>query len=69
MKYALIGSNNIVVNVIEYDGIAPYTPADGLFLEQVNAWVKIGDDKNTPEHEPAEPELPPGYVDPSTPLV
>lgn len=54
MKYALIDSNNIVQNVIVYDGVAEYAPAAGLALQQVNDWVNIGDNKNISEPTPPE---------------
>lgn len=66
MQYALINENNIVVNSIEYDGIAPYTPAEGLTLGLVNDWVQVGDDKNIAAPALVQPELP--AIPPNQPL-
>ncbi len=53
MKWALVRkSNNIVHNIISYDGVAPYIPLDWLSLEQINDWAKIGDVKDIPQPEP-----------------
>lgn len=49
MKYAIHDKNNIVVNVIEYDGKDSYQPDDGLTLCKINDWVNIGDHKDTPK--------------------
>ena len=49
MKWALVDSNNIVQNVIVYDGVSPYTPPDSLSAQQVNDWLNIGDDINEPQ--------------------
>lgn len=45
MKWAII-NNDIVENIIEYDGVATYIPNTGNVLEQINDWVNIGDNKN-----------------------
>jgi len=50
MKWALVNSDGIVQNVIVYEG-APYTPSEGLTLQQVNSWVNIGSHINDPEPE------------------
>ena len=46
MKWALINEDGMVVNIIAYDGKAPYRPADGLSLVEVNDWVEIGEHKD-----------------------
>jgi len=33
MNYAVINSEGLVVNTIEWDGIAPWTPPDGYTVE------------------------------------
>ena len=48
MRYALC-DNNVIVNVIEYDGKNKYTPINNLKLCEVNNWVNIGDHKDTPK--------------------
>ena len=42
MKWALIDSNEIVQNLIEYDGTEKYSPPDDMSLVQVDDWVEIG---------------------------
>lgn len=49
MKWAWIDSNNIVRNIIVYDGIAKYSPPEGYTLEEINDWVNILDSKDIPE--------------------
>lgn len=39
MKWALIDSQNIVKNIIAYDGVSPYRVPDGMSLVQINDWV------------------------------
>ena len=34
-RYALVDQTDLIVNVIIYDGSAPYTPAEGLRLERL----------------------------------
>jgi hypothetical protein len=51
MKWALINSDKLVVNVIAYDGEAEYTPEVRLSLEQVSDWLTIGDDISKPAPE------------------
>jgi len=36
MKYALIDATSVVANLIEWDGIQPYTPQQGYTLLPVN---------------------------------
>lgn len=55
MKYALV-KDNIVEGVIVYDGVAPYVPAEGLSLVQVNDWVSKGDDISVPAPIPDAPK-------------
>ena len=50
MKWALVDRNNIVQNVIDYDGTSTYTPLSYLTLEQVNDWINIGDNKDKQEN-------------------
>jgi len=52
MRYALVDANDLVVNVIEYDGVQPYKPKDGLSLIEVNDWIEIGDNKDTEKKPP-----------------
>jgi len=40
--WALVDSNNVVVNKIVYDPEKPYTPPAGLVLREINRWVDIG---------------------------
>jgi len=42
MKWALVDSNDMVVNVIVYNGSDPYLPPEGLILKEVNNWVDKG---------------------------
>ena len=43
MAWVLVDGNGVIVNVIEYDGVSPYTPPVGLsLLENVDGCV-IGD--------------------------
>ena len=43
-KYILKDIDYIVVNTISYDGVSPYTPPEGLVIEEaVNARVSKGD--------------------------
>ncbi len=54
MQWALVDRNGIIQNVIAYDGVSPYTPAEGLTLQQVNIWLGRGNNINDPE-----PQSPP----------
>lgn len=47
MKWAII-NNDIVENIIEYDGKSAYRPIEDLILCKVNDWINIGDHKDTP---------------------
>ena len=40
-RYAVLNADNIVVNVIEWDGVTPYDPGEGLTLQFVPT-VDIG---------------------------
>lgn len=40
-RYAVLNSDNVVVNVIEWDGVTPYDPGEGLTLQFVPT-VDIG---------------------------
>jgi hypothetical protein len=40
MRYALVDKNDVVVNVIELEPHADYTPADGLHLEEGRDYPK-----------------------------
>lgn len=48
MRYALVDENNVVVNVIEYNGSDPYTPPAGLTIKSVDDWIDIGHDADLP---------------------
>lgn len=43
MRYALVGLDNVVQNVVEWDGISPYDIPDGFQLVQSDT-ADIGDD-------------------------
>ena len=43
MIWVLVDSNNVVKNIIVYDGVAPYAPPEGLVLKQASDSVRIGD--------------------------
>lgn len=45
MKFALVNAQDIVVNVVVYDG-AEYQPPAGLRLLEINDWLEIGDHKD-----------------------
>lgn len=47
MNWALVDSNNIVQNIIVYDGESIYIPQAGFTLQQVNSWINIGQNINT----------------------
>lgn len=52
MKWALVDSQNIVQNTIDYDPLEPYGPYSapaGLILMQINDWIEIGQDTQTPD--------------------
>jgi hypothetical protein len=49
MKWALVDNTNTVQNLIVYDGVAAYTPPEGLTLQQVNPWVQIGQLSTIPQ--------------------
>lgn len=49
MKWALVNNENLIENIISYDGEAEYSPPDGLQLIEVNDWLNIGDDINLNE--------------------
>jgi hypothetical protein len=49
MKWALVDSDNIIQNVIAYDGADEYIPPQGVTLQQVNDWLHIGDNVNQPQ--------------------
>ena len=52
MRWALIDGTNTIVNIIEWDGVTKYKPADGLTLLRVNSKAMIGalvDDSVTEE--------------------
>lgn len=52
LKYALIDADNIIRNVIDYDGSSQYKPPAGLRLQQVESWLDIGHNANDPEPPP-----------------
>jgi len=49
MQWAFVDNNNIVDNIIMYDGVSQFTPPDGLSLQQINDWVGIGQNINVSE--------------------
>lgn len=49
MIWALIDEDGFVRNTIEYNGVSPYNPPEGMTLLQVNNWVGIGDHKDKQE--------------------
>lgn len=62
MKWALVNAQNIVENIIMYDGESPYEPKEGYHLRQVNDWIKIGYDadlplNDVPKNPPADPVM------------
>ena len=57
MKWALVDTNEIVVNVIAYDGVSEYAVPEGLSLEEVNDWVDIGQATDVPEPTPVTPTI------------
>lgn len=57
MKWGLVDSNLICQSVIVYDPTNLYTPPDGLTLQEVNDWIVPGDNINTSEPIPVEPNL------------
>jgi hypothetical protein len=42
MRYAMVNADNVVINVIMWDGESPYTPPLGCFLVQSDT-ANIGD--------------------------
>lgn len=49
MKWALVDSQNIVQNIISYDGVSPFQPQEGQILIKINDWVNLGDNININE--------------------
>lgn len=43
MTWVLVDSSNVVQNVIDYDGVTPYTPAAGLTLVSLTITPQVGD--------------------------
>lgn len=43
MIWALLDTNNIVTNIIVYDGVAEYVPDGGLTLAHIPDTYKMGD--------------------------
>jgi len=58
MKYALVNSQNIVVNVIALQNVNAYRAPPGLTVMQVNDWVQIGDLSDAAKPVPPKPPLP-----------
>lgn len=52
LKYALIDADNIIRNIIEYDGVSAYKPPTGLRVQQVEDWLDIGHNANDPAPPP-----------------
>ncbi|HEX6860024.1 MAG TPA: hypothetical protein VF138_07475 [Caulobacteraceae bacterium] len=40
-RYALLDSEGLVVNVIAWDGLAPWSPADGETAVEAPDWVSV----------------------------
>jgi hypothetical protein len=49
MQWALVDQNQIIQNLIMYDGVSKVVFPEYLTLMQVNSWLKIGDNINLPE--------------------
>lgn len=49
MKWALVNNENVVMNVVDYDGVSSLEPIDGLQLLEVNDWINIGDSIDMPQ--------------------
>lgn len=51
MRWALVDANSVIQNLIEYDPAlphGPYTPPDGLTLQEVNDWLVAGNNTGDP---------------------
>lgn len=51
MKWALIDNQEIIQNIIAYDGVSEFLPPEGLTLNQVNDWCLIGQNINITQSE------------------
>jgi len=49
MQWALVDSNNVVVNIIVIDPEKEYKPPQGLALREINDWVHMGRDADMPK--------------------
>lgn len=43
MRYALTNENNIIINIIEYDGVSLYKPAGFTIENLISEYAIIGD--------------------------
>lgn len=63
MKYALTDNNGVVTNLIEWDGVEPYTPQQGLTIIPVNdhqvdiGYTYVDGEFQAPTVEPEPPAL------------
>jgi len=55
--WALVDSNNIVVNKIVYDKQSNYIPPKGLKLREIERWVEIGMDADISENDVPKPPV------------
>lgn len=46
MRYAIVDENNIVINVIKWDGVSEYNPGEGKTVVKAE-YVNIGDQYNS----------------------
>lgn len=49
MKWALVDGGGIVLNTIAYEEDSDYSSRDGYSLIQINDWINIGQNIDTPE--------------------
>jgi hypothetical protein len=59
MRWALVDSNNKVLNVIVYDGSSLYEPEEGMKLREINDWVQVGLDADIREEDVPKPPIDP----------
>ncbi len=62
MRWALVNEQNIVINIIAYNGSDPFIPPQGIRLREVQDWLQIGLDADIAEHDV--PRTPVDPVDP-----
>jgi hypothetical protein len=64
MNYAVV-QNGVVVNIIDWDGSTPYSPAEGCELHQWGGPINIG--WAWVDGAPVDPNPPPPLADPAAP--